>query len=227
MWAIPVLISLPLAWRALSLRREGKQFAAAPSEPRRWKRPASVSSDTSWLVHRHRTWLLVPSFGLMNGGYASTVVWLAPFYQSHGWSATQSGTLVAILSIAQAVAALTRLKPWQRAARTAGPGWCSRWRCKASVFWCRPGLDAAPTINALALGAGLGACFSLYMVVALDHLPSPSQAGALNALMQGGGFILAAIAPWIIAQLHESSGSWDGLAVFRSSQPPSKFTGDV
>jgi CP family cyanate transporter-like MFS transporter len=26
--------------------------------------------------------------------------------------------------------------------------------------------------------------------------------------MQGGGFILAALAPWIVAQLHQSSGSW-------------------
>ena len=46
------------------------------------------------------------------------------------------------------------------------------------------------------------------MLVALDHLPSPTQAGALSSLMQGGGFILAALAPLIMAQLHELSGSW-------------------
>ena len=47
------------------------------------------------------------------------------------------------------------------------------------------------------------------MVVALDHLPSPSQAGALNALMQGGGFLLASLAPWVIAQLHEATGKFE------------------
>ena len=47
------------------------------------------------------------------------------------------------------------------------------------------------------------------MVVALDHLPSPSQAGALNALMQGGGFLLASLAPWVIAQLHEITGKFE------------------
>ena len=46
-------------------------------------------------------------FGLVNGGYAAVVAWLAPYYQTHGWSAASSGMLVAILSVAQAAAALT------------------------------------------------------------------------------------------------------------------------
>ena len=54
-----------------------------------------------------------------------------------------------------------------------------------------------------------GPLFALMMVVALDHLPSPSQAGALNALMQGGGFLLASLAPWVIAQLHEITGKFE------------------
>ena len=58
------------------------------------------------------------------------------------------------------------------------------------------------------LGLGLGGGFALFMLVALDHLPQPTQAGALNALMQGGGFILAALAPLVMAQLHQLSGSW-------------------
>jgi CP family cyanate transporter-like MFS transporter len=35
--------------------------------------------------------------------------------------------------------------------------------------------DAAPTLNALVLGVGLGGCFALFMVVALDHLPLPPR----------------------------------------------------
>jgi CP family cyanate transporter-like MFS transporter len=46
------------------------------------------------------------------------------------------------------------------------------------------------------------------MIVALDHLPDPTQAGALSALMQGGGFLIAAIPPWIIAVLHDITGSF-------------------
>ena len=68
--------------------------------------------------------------------------------------------------------------------------------------------DAMPTANAIILGVGLGGCFALFMVLALDHLPHPTQAGALNALMQGGGFLLAAMAPLVMAQLHHRTGSW-------------------
>lgn len=46
------------------------------------------------------------------------------------------------------------------------------------------------------------------MVVVLDHLPEPAQAGSLSALMQGGGFLLAAVAPWVVALLHAASGSF-------------------
>lgn len=46
------------------------------------------------------------------------------------------------------------------------------------------------------------------MVVALEHLPDPGEAGALSALMQGGGFLLAALAPWLVALLHAGNGSF-------------------
>ena len=55
---------------------------------------------------------------------------------------------------------------------------------------------------------GLGGCFSLTLVVALDHLPDPAQAGVLSALMQGGGFLLAAVPPWIVASLRDLTGGF-------------------
>lgn len=206
MWALPVLLALPLAWVVLG-RLAGNTAAAPRSAPIPPAAPHAVN-DSAWLVRRRRTWLLLLSFGLMNGGYASTVAWLAPFYQTHGWTGTESGSLLALLSVAQAAAALVvpalaarslDRRPWIIATlllQVLGFGTLALWP------------DATPTLNALVLGVGLGGCFALYMLVALDHLPSPSQAGALNALMQGGGFILAALAPWIVAQLHQSSGSW-------------------
>jgi len=55
---------------------------------------------------------------------------------------------------------------------------------------------------------GLGGCFALFMLVALDHLHHPLRAGALNALMQGGGFMLTALAPWVMARLHRATGGF-------------------
>ena len=81
--------------------------------------------------------------------------------------------------------------------------------CQAAGFaglaFC-PGL--APYLWAALVGAGLGGCFALSMVVVLDHLADPAHAGALSALMQGGGFLIAAIPPWIVAVLHDATGGF-------------------
>lgn len=199
-WAIPALLAIPLAWHALSL-----MGATAPAPH---AIAAQAPSDTGWLLRNKRTWLLLISFGLMNGGYASTVAWLAPFYQTHGWTATQSGSLLAILSIAQAVSAL--VMPALARRNIDRRIWAATALLLQIIGFAGLALwpNAMPTLNAIVLGLGLGGCFSLFMLVALDHLPSPTQAGALNSLMQGGGFILAALAPLVMAQLHQISGSW-------------------
>lgn len=46
-------------------------------------------------------------FGLVNGGYSSVVAWLAPSFQDHGWSISQSGKLLALLALSQAASALS------------------------------------------------------------------------------------------------------------------------
>ncbi|NMM78984.1 MFS transporter, partial [Acidovorax sp. SRB_24] len=183
---------LLLAWRAL------------PHTP-----PAAASGPgpTRWMLRRPRTWLLMACFGLVNGGYASVVTWLAPFYQSHGWSAASSGSLVALLALAQAGAALLPAlaahqrdrRPWLWFTLALQAGGFA-----ALVLWP----DVAPRSWATLLGAGLGGSFALSMVVVLDHLPDPAQAGALSALMQGGGFLLAAFAPWTLAALHSARGGF-------------------
>jgi CP family cyanate transporter-like MFS transporter len=146
-------------------------------------------------------------FGLVNGGYSSVVAWLAPFYHEHGWSSAASGSLLAIMAVFQALAALALpllarskdLRPWlwlTLAMQAAG----------FAVLAFRP--ETAPLATAMLLGAGLGGCFSLSMIVALDHLPDPAEAGALSALMQGGGFLVTALPPWIVAALHDATGSF-------------------
>lgn len=200
-WALPVLLALPLAWTAL--RTQGEASSASVSAV------GSNGSATNWLLRRPRTWLLMACFGLVNGGYASAVAWLAPYYQGHGMSAIASGSLVAIMAVAQACAAL--LLPLLAA--RGGPDYRPwLWLTLAGqaigfallAWWP----DAAPRTMAVVLGAGLGGCFALSLVAALDHLPQPMHAGALSALMQGGGFVLAALAPWAVARLHEASGGF-------------------
>lgn len=160
------------------------------------------------LLRRPRSWLLMICFGLVNGGYASVVAWLAPSYQAMGWSGAESGGLLAVMAASQAVAALGI--PALAARNPDRRFWI--WLALACQIIGFAGLAwwplAAPTGWAVAIGIGLGASFALFLIVALDHIDNPANAGALSALMQGGGFLISAIPPWIVALLRDAGGSF-------------------
>ncbi|WP_449044271.1 MFS transporter [Paracoccus versutus] len=197
---------LALGWLALPAALTALLVALAlPPEAR-----ASQGSRQGlwhWL-RLPRVWLLMACFGLINGGYSSSVAWLAPAFQDLGWSAGASGGLLAVLAVGQAVSALaTPVLASRGSDRRPWLGICLAMQALGfAMLVLHP--EAAPYPIAFLLGAGLGGCFSLMMIVALDHLPDPAQAGALAALMQGGGFLLAAIPPWILALLHDLTGSF-------------------
>lgn len=168
----------------------------------------SAQASMAAFLGRPRVWMLMACFGLVNGGYASAVAWLAPLYQEQGLSAAASGSLLAVLAISQAAAAL--LLPIAARGNEDRRGWL--WLTLAMQAIGFAGLtfapQAAPLALAAVLGAGLGGCFALMMIVALDHLPDAVQAGTVSALMQGGGFMLAALPPWIVAALHDRIGGF-------------------
>lgn len=162
------------------------------------------------LLGRRRAWTLMAVFGLINGGYSSLIAWLAPYYQAHGWSSSESGLLIAIMAVTQAVGAVilpllarngTDRRPWL-------------WACAAMQATGFAGLSFAPTLApvfwVMICSVGLAGSFALCLILALDHLPNPARAGPLAALMQGGGFILAAIPPLILARIHAATESFAG-----------------
>ncbi len=53
-------------------------------------------------------------------------------------------------------------------------------------------------------GFGLGACFALSLLLTLDHHRDPRQAGQLAAFVQGVGFLINAISPWMTGWLRET-----------------------
>lgn len=191
-WALPVGLAFVLANRMLP-EAHGEASSG---------RPASV-----WLL-RPRTWLLMACFGLVNGGYASLVAWLAPYYQARGWSPSDSASLIALMAVAQAASAL--VLPALSGSQGDRRPWIGLSLGLQALGFAGLGLvpGVMPQAWALLLGAGLGGCFALFLIVALEHLPDASEAGALSAMMQGGGFLLASGAPWVLAVLHGLNGSF-------------------
>ncbi|ENW81750.1 hypothetical protein F909_01434 [Acinetobacter sp. ANC 3929] len=160
------------------------------------------------LLKQPRTWLLIFCFGLINGGYSSIVAWLAPAYQAQGWTATASGNLMAVLTLSQAGAAL--LLPYLSRRNKDRRVWVGLTLILQLIGFAGLAFmsDTLPYVWAITVGMGLGGCFALLMIVVLDHLSDPAHAGQLSALMQGGGFLLAAIAPWLVAVLHDMTGTY-------------------
>lgn len=195
-WAVPVLLALAIAWKIL---------------PRDKDRPAQTQHSLRHYLRLPRTWLLIASFGLINAGYATLVTWLAVYYQSHGWTPTASGGLIAVLSVAQAVSALSI--PSLAARNKDRRAWL--WlvlTCQFLGFLAISYVpDMAPYLWAIIIGFGLGGSFAMAMVVALDHYPDSQRAGILSALMQGGGFPIAALAPIIGSWIYAWTGSFKSL----------------
>lgn len=155
-----------------------------------------------------RAWLLMSCFGLVNGGYSSAVAWLAPAFQAAGIEHQASGGLLALMAICQAAGAL--ILPLCAARNADRRLWLGLALALQFFGFCGLALwpAAAPLLWTAALGFGLGGCFALMMVIALDQFRAPETANALAALMQGGGFIIAAIPPVAVAILRDVTGSY-------------------
>lgn len=165
----------------------------------------------SWLrcFASRRAWLLAACFGLINGGYTSLVAWLPHFYAQQGWTAQQGGSVLALMTAAQVVSALAMPAIARSRGRDLRP-WLVLTLAAQLAGFCALTFDApAPAVAiAIVLGFGLGGAFSLCMVLALDHLPDPAQAGALAGFMQGVGFMIAALAPFVTGWVREHTGGF-------------------
>lgn len=191
-WAAPALLAV-LAWAAL--------------RPRHSVASLGGGGGGHWFGTR-RAWLLAVYFGLINGGYTSMVAWLPAYHLEHGGTAQGGGDLVGVMTLLQITGALG-LPLLLRRFADRRPG---LWLALTVQLVGFAGLLLAPA-QAIELwvgmiGFGLGACFSLSLTLTLEHLKSPGEAGSLAAFVQGIGFIITGMVPYITGWLRDSSGDF-------------------
>lgn len=176
-------------------------------------RPLAVKNEKHRGPTRHffgnrRAWLLAVYFGLINGGYTSMVAWLPVYYRQIGWNAQDSGELIGLMTIFQVLAALSvpilirgqyDRRPWLVLALLLQLGGFVG-LLSAPLQWS--GLWVG------LIGYGLGGCFALCLTITLEHLHEPRAAGSLAAFVQGVGFIITGISPYLTGWLRDSSGSF-------------------
>ena len=159
-------------------------------------------------AHRYpRAWLLGIYFALVNAGYAGFIAWIAPFYGEFGWPAQKAGNLLALFSLVQVIGAL--LLP--ALSRTQD----RRFWLMAAVITQMTGFAGlswfpteAPWLWSALCGFGLGGAFPLCIVMALDHIDNPVQAGRLVSFMQGLGFMFASLMPLLTGWFRDVSGNY-------------------
>lgn len=179
-----------------------------------WKVPQPRGSRSPVPANRlwrfPRAWVLALYFGIINAGYSSVIAWLPAYYQQLGWNTSDSGLLLAWMTIFQVMAALTMPILAQRQRGIDRRGLLGVSLLAQLVGYL--GLLLLPEANALVwiaiAGFGLGACFGLGLILALDHHVEPRIAGQLAAFMQGIGFIINAMSPWVSGALREATGSF-------------------
>jgi CP family cyanate transporter-like MFS transporter len=213
-WALLAFFAL-LYWLAM---RRTDPAAPATERPRQ---------NLSWLrcFGNRRAWLLAACFGLINGGYTSLVAWLPHFYAQQGWTAQQGGSVLALMTAAQVIAALAMPALARSGGRDLRPWLVLTLLAQLAGFCALSFALPVPAVAvAIVLGFGLGGAFALCMVLALDHLPDPAQAGALAGFMQGVGFMIAALAPFVTGWVREHTGgftiAWAYLAVVAAALLP-------
>ena len=192
-----------LAWTWLSHRGLAAPTGDTGPTPRFW-------------MHR-RAWQLAALFGMSTSAYVCVLAWLAPFAMEQGYSDKQAGLLLGYLTLMEVVAGLVF------------PAWANRGRDRRPVLFtlCAlqlagfGGLALAPEAGlplwAGLIGLGIGGTFPMAMIVTMDHQSDPILAGKLTAFVQGIGYLVAGVAPWVSGvirdQLHTFEFAWLLLAL--------------
>src|SRR4051812_6697685 len=190
-WSLPALLAAAL-WAPLA---------------RGSRRPAGTADER--LPWRSRSaWLLAGFLSAQSMLAYAYLTWLAPAYESRGWSPARAGTLLGVLHLAQLATALAlpALADRSRDRRPALLGAVACTVVGAGVLFAAPG--AAPWAATVVLGLGLGGGFSLALVVMTDLAASPPAAARLAAMTFLLCYSAASLAPVAVGVIHDATGGY-------------------
>ncbi len=153
-------------------------------------------------------WLLAGYLTVQSWQFYSSLAWLAPTYESHGWTARDAGLLMAVFTGAQLVSglvapALLDKVPDPRvllvvAGVLGGFG-------EVGV-WLAP--DAAPWVWALLLGAGQGAAFALGLGLLVRYAVTSRDSARLTAMCFLVSYSVAAFGPAASGAVEDRAGGF-------------------
>lgn len=154
-------------------------------------------------------WILALFYGGASFLYFAMITWLAPLYQSLGWSEELSGALLTVFTVAEiggtlGVIILSDRYPDRRPALV------------VTLLGCVVGYGAIalvplthPWLWVVVSGIGQGGLFNLALVLPVDYAPTPNATGQVSSMVFGVGYLLASIGPVVVGWLHDFLGGYE------------------
>jgi CP family cyanate transporter-like MFS transporter len=168
--------------------------------------PAAADERTWW--RRPKVWLLTAAFSGQAFSYYGVTAWLPLLLRDElGMAAGTAGLSASIFQIAALVGAigvpvLLRVMPGPRGVVLIV---AAAWATLPLGLLLAPSLWAVwCTAGGVAQGGGLVVVFSLVVRTARDLADNRR----ISALVQGGGYVVAATGPTVVGAVHEATGGW-------------------
>ena len=156
-------------------------------------------------------WALTAFLGLNSVVFYSAIAWLGPSYAARGWGQVAGGWLFGLFTFGQVLAALVMpiVADRMRARRAA---------YLASVLVTTIGLlvvgvapDVLPPLVLLACGFGLGASFSMGLVLLSEYARDAEGSARLTAMAFFVCYLVAALGPFLTGWVLDLTGNWATL----------------
>lgn len=206
-WSESLLAWAPLAalavvvWVAV-VRVERGAAVAEPATP-------DVSHALPW--RSVTAWTLAAYLSFQSWQFYSSLAWLAPTYESHGWTPGDAGLLMSVFTASQLVSGLAApaLLDRVRDPRVLLVGASVLGGLGEAGVWLAP--DAAPWGWALMIGGGQGACFALGLGLLVRYAVTSRDSARLTAMAFFVSYTVASAGPATMGAVRDATASYTGL----------------
>ncbi|WP_326825093.1 CynX/NimT family MFS transporter [Streptosporangium sp. NBC_01756] len=209
---VPLEHATGYGWREVTAMAAIPAVAAAvlwlPQALRPPARAGNAPRPFRALLRARMTWAVTAYMGLQSLTFYIMLAWIPTIFRDAGLPVDQAGYLLGLTNLAQIAATLT-VPVLAGRARSQVP------HVTAAVLLTIVGYvgmmvapTAVPWLWMIVLGLGQGASIALALLIIALRAPDPTSVTALSAVAQSAGYVLAALGPFLIGALHQSSGGW-------------------
>jgi len=200
-WTIPAAIAVPLWY--ISWKQATRQGGG------------SITTSTQAHLPWRNRWAIVLTlfFGGSSTVYFFILTWLAPRYVALGWSESQAGILLTGFFLMQlggnlGVSAFGDRLTDQRPLFAL---------MSILIIFGALGIAVVPRLLPwgwiLLLGIGTGGLFTLGLTLPVTYAAGPTAADGLTSVILGGGYLIAALGPFVTGVIRDVTGSYSIIFV--------------